>query len=206
MRWTRRRLAAIALCGMTTVAWAGNARALAQATQPPPPAQPRVESQITIVAEPFCSDTRVRMSSARIRWSMPRAALDQIGLATVAAARQSLEATVYKNGFEKGLLVALPIGPATAERPVVPQAQAQGRPPLPRAFQIRLVGIEQPRAAESAATDTGVVIENLEPGVNYTVRVAIEPTAGRMVSPGTRFQARICPADLETSTAPRRRR
>ncbi len=168
---------------------------------------PQVESRMTVSVETFCSETKLRTSNARIRWSVPPAALTASGIASLAAARQSLEATVYKNGFDKGLLVTLPIGTATAERPVVPQAQ--GRQPLPRAFQLRLIQVEQPRADAAAGTpgEMTAVVENLEPGVNYTWRIAIDAASGRIVSPSATSQARVCPADMvQTTAVPRRKK
>ena len=165
----------------------------------------RLESRMTLSIETFCSETRLRTSNARIRWSIPRAVLDAAGIAGVGAARQSLEATVYKNGFEKGLLVALPIGTATVDRPVVPLAQ--GRPQQPRAFQLRLIEFAQPRVeAAAAAPEMTAVVENLEPGVNYTWRIAIDTTTGRMVTPSATAQARVCPADMAQSPAVPRRK
>jgi hypothetical protein len=179
--------------------------ALADQAQQQPAA--RLESRVTLSIETFCSETKLRTSNARIRWNIPRAVLDAAGIAGVAAPRQSLEATVYKNGFDKGLLVALPIGTATVDRPVVPLAQ--GRPPLPRAFQLRLIEFAQPRveAAAAAPGEMTAVVENLEPGVNYTWRIAIDTTTGRMVTPSATAQARVCPADMAQSPAvPRRKK
>jgi hypothetical protein len=203
MPWMSRTIAGLGF-GVIAAAIPYLATATTEAAQPPQSAQPpRVDARFSLTAEPFCSEVKVRTSSARLHWSAPAAALAANGLTTLAAARQTLEATIYKNGFEQGLLVAVPIGPATADRPVLPQAQAAGRQ-QPRAFQIRVVGVEQPRATDAA--DAGVVVENLEPGVNYTWRIALETRAGRIVSPAARFQAKICPADLETSPRPRRPR
>jgi hypothetical protein len=176
--------------------------ALAEQAQQQPAA--RLESRLTLSLETFCSETKLRTSNARIRWSIPGAVLDA---AAVASGRQSLEATVYKNGFEKGLLVALPIGAATVERPVVPLAQ--GRPQLPRAFQLRLIEFAQPRvdAVAAAPGEMTAVVENLEPGVTYTWRIAIDAPSGRMVSSSVTGQARVCPADMAQSPAvPRRKK
>ena len=53
----------------------------------------------------------------------------------------------------------------------------------------------------------GAVVENLEPGVNYTWRIAINTPAGRIVSRPTTCQAHVCPADLVlTPNPPARRR
>ena len=176
--------------------------ALADQAQQQPAA--RLESRVILSIETFCSETKLRTSNARIRWSIPRAVLDAAGIAGVAAARQSLEATVYKNGFEKGLLVALPIGTATVDRPVVPLTQGRSQPP--RAFQLRLIEFAQPRVDAAAASEMTAVVENLEPGVNYTWRIAIDAPSGRMVSPTATAQARVCPADMVQSPAVPRRK
>jgi hypothetical protein len=179
---------------------------MALADQAQQPAAARLESRVTLSIETFCSDTKLRTSNARIHWSIPRAVLDAAGIADVAAARQSLEATVYKNGFEKGLLVALPIGTASVDRPVLPLTQ--GRPQQPRAFQLRLIEFAQPRvdAAAAASGEMTAVVENLEPGVNYTWRIAIDAAAGRLVSSTATAQARVCPADMVQSPAVPRRK
>jgi hypothetical protein len=40
------------------------------------------------------------------------------------------------------------------------------------------------------------VVEGLEPGVNYTWRIAIETESGRIVSESTTIRAVVCPADM----------
>jgi hypothetical protein len=196
MRWTLLRFALFVLTGLAVVMFGRDIRALAQAPQQ----TPRVEPRLTVTVEVFCSDTKLRTSNARIRWSLPRAALDASGLASLAAAKQSLEVTVYKNGFDKGLLASLSVSQATPDRPVVPQAQTR-QPPL-RAFQIALIGVEQPRTpfAPDAAGEMSAIVEDLEPGVNYTWRIAIDTAAGRIVSPSVTSQALTCPADLVPTT------
>ena len=197
MGWTSLRFTVFVLTGVAVVMFGGDPRGFAQAPAP----TPRVEPRLTVAVEVFCSDTKLRTSNARVRWSMPGAALAASGLTRLTAATQSLEATVYKNGFDKGLLVSLPISPATPDRPVMPRVRT-GQPPV-RAFQIALIGVEQPRAtlAPGAADEMGTVVEGLEPGVNYTWRLAIDTPSGQIVSPPTTSQAPVCPADLVPSTA-----
>src|SRR4051794_26511986 len=121
MPWMSRTIAGLGF-GVIAAAIPYLATATTEAAQPPQSAQPpRVDARFSLTAEPFCSEVKVRTSSARLHWSAPAAALAANGLTTLAAARQTLEATIYKNGFEQGLLVAVPIGPATADRPVLPQ-------------------------------------------------------------------------------------
>jgi hypothetical protein len=164
--------------------------------QPPAQQIPRVETGLTVACEVFCSTTKLRTSNARVRWNISKAALDAHRITTLASARQTLEATVYKNGFDKGLLVSFPIGAATPARAVAPQIAQPAQARL-RAFQIQLISIEPPAAQAGAAGDQmTAVIENLEPGVNYTWRVAIETAAGRIVSAPITCEAPVCPADI----------
>lgn len=179
--------------------------AYAQPSQTAPPAQENAE--LTLTAETFCSETRLRTSNARFRWNITRTALAAARVDNLAASKQSLETTVYKGGFEKGLSAALPIGAVTPDRPVAAVA-AQPRQAQVRAFQLRLIEVDLTRA--QAVTDTGsemsAVVENLEPGVSYTWRVAIDTAAGRLVSPSIKFNAPVCPADMaETPNVPRRK-
>jgi hypothetical protein len=171
----------------------------AQAAQP----AARVEPGLTLDVEGFCSETRLRTSNARITWRARASAI--AGMASLAAAPQRLETTVFKGGFEKGLYVALPIGDAAADRPIaaiapaVPGVAAAAQQTLTRrAFQIRLISVAAPRAAAAAAdtSEMDAVVENLEPGVNYTWRLAVDAPAGRMVSPTVSLRAPVCPADL----------
>jgi hypothetical protein len=168
-------------------------------------AQPaaRVEPGLTLDVEGFCSETRLRTSNARITWRAGSAAI--AGMANLAAAPQRLETTVFKGGFEKGLYVALPIGDAAADRPIaaiapaVPGVAGAAQQTLTRrAYQIRLIAVTAPRAAAAAAdaSEMDAVVENLEPGVNYTWRLAVDAPAGRMVSPTVSLRALVCPADL----------
>jgi hypothetical protein len=208
MRSAAIRLSLLALAGLAAVGWDGIRIALAQ------PAQPanRVEPGLAITCELFCSDTKLRVSNARLRWSLTRAALTANNISNLAGASQTLEVTVYKNGFDKGLMVALPLAGATPDRPVLavaaPQAPAQVNPQQVRAFQIRLIEIEPLRAATADAdAQMGAVVENLDPGVNYSWRIVINTPAGRIVSRPTTCQANVCPADLvPTPTPPARRR
>lgn len=168
-------------------------------------AQPagRVETGLTLDIEGFCSETRLRTSNARITWRARSAAI--AGMASLGAAPQRLETTVFKGGFEKGLYVVLPIGDAAADRPIaaiapaVPGVAGAAQQPLTRrAYQIRVIAVTAPRAAAAAAdsSEMDAVVENLEPGVTYTWRLAVDAPAGRMVSPTVSLRAPVCPADL----------
>jgi hypothetical protein len=166
---------------------------------------------VAVTIETYCSDTKLRTPNARISWSTPTAVMAARSSAAAAIAAESIETTVFKNGFEKGLWVSLPLSPrASAARPIVPQAQPQLRRPTLRAFQIRVVGVEETAresaAAAGAAEDTSAVVENLEPGVDYSWRIAFDTPQGKIVSPVVRTRAPICPADFVASPAVPRRK
>lgn len=201
MRWTMRYT--IAVFGALAVVGAGGfSRTSAQQATPQ-----STDESIAVTAESFCSETKLRTTNARIRWSMPRATAESRGVANLGSATQVIEATVYKNGFDKDLMVSLPVGQTALERPVAPQVRGTGRPP--RAFQISLIEVERPRAnvAGDAAPEMSAVVEGLEPGVTYTWRVAIAAASGRIVSPTVSVQAKVCPADIVRSpeVPPRRK-
>jgi len=167
------------------------------------PSTPRVEPGLTLDVEGFCSETRLRTSNARITWRARATALGA-GVASLDAATQRLETTVFKGGFDRGLFVALPIGDAAADRPIAaiaPGGAATGAAQQTltrRAYQIRLIQVNASRVS-ATATDSSqrdAVVENLEPGVNYTWRIAVDAPAGRMVSPSVSLRALVCPADL----------
>ena len=201
MRWTLRRHTVAVLGAVAVVAAIDSRETTAQQATPQ-----SVEDSIVITAESFCSQTKLRTTNARIRWSMPAATAQARGVASLSAATQVLEATVYKNGFDKDLMVSLPIGQTALERPVAAQVRGQAR--TPRAFQISLIEVERPRAeiAADAAPELGAVVEGLEPGVTYTWRVAITAASGRIVSPTVSVQANVCPADMVREPAPPPRR
>jgi hypothetical protein len=201
MLLSSQRLVAVALTILAAGYLGIDLRAARQPTNPPQTS--RVESGLTVTCEVFCSTTKIRTTNARIRWSLTKAALDASRVANLSTAKQSLEATIYKNGFEKGQMVSLPIAAVTPTRSIAPEIAQPAQARL-RAFQIRLIEIESPRtdAAATAESQMSVVVENLEPGVNYTWRVAIETPAGRMVSVSTTCQAPVCPFDAAAPAPP----
>jgi hypothetical protein len=179
-----------------------------------PPAEqpvPRLEPGLAIEAVGFCSETRPRTSNARLTWRAGATALGA-GVTSLAATTQRLETTVFKNGFERGLFVALPIGAAGADRGIAAVAQTPAAQQLAsrRAFQIRITVVNAARPAETAdgGSEMDAVVENLEPGVNYIWRLAIDGPAGRIASRPVTLRAPICPTDgaePPPSTPPRRR-
>jgi hypothetical protein len=173
---------------------------LAQVSQP----TQREEPKLVVNVEDFCSPTKLRTSNARIRWSMPSDVLAAAQVSSLSSARQSLEATVFHRGFEKGLFVSIPMTQATPDSPIA--ARAPGKTSKLRAFQFFLIQVEQPKAAAQNSTEMAAVVEGLEPGVDYTWRIAIETDSGRLVSVPATSEAVVCPADMVPTPPVNRRK
>jgi hypothetical protein len=160
--------------------------------------RPEGDSAIALTCEVFCSPTKLRTTNARICWSLP---------SSVSTVKQSVEVTVFKRGFEKGLYVTLPLAESAREKPVQPLAQPkQGKL---RAYQIQLIDVVKRVSPQTAGAGGGsdfcAVIEGLEPGTNYIWRLVIDGEAGKAMSASTRCQAHECPADMvPTEAAPNR--
>ena len=191
MRTAHRLAGSVVACltGFFTCGIVGNVQLPAENARAESP------SGLTLTCEVFCSQTKLRTGNARLRWRIDPAARARSGLATLAEAKQTLELTVFDQGFEKGLFVTMPVSQPVTGRAVA--ALAQGKPPTLRAYQVQLIAIERaPERAADATSEMSVVIENLEPGMNYSWRLTIEAPKGRLVSAVVTCKASICPADI----------
>lgn len=199
-------LAATLLSVLVACAHAG-AQPQAQPQRPPDAAPPQGPAEttatdrasgLTLTCEVYCSPTKLRTANARLRWELaPGSALSATGDENLAGAEQRLEATVFKNGFEKNLFVSLPVVQPNSDQLAAPRVSPQQRGL--RAFQIRLVDVARPQTTDRFADGTDEIIaeiENLEPGMRYTWRVAIESAAADFVSQTVSCQAPVCPADM----------
>lgn len=167
-------------------------------TEAPP--EQAAAAGLTLVCEVYCSETKLRTANARLRWKLvPGPALEAAKSADLSAAAQRLETTVFRDGFAKDLYVSLPVSRAGDESAVPSSGLArQGKSTL-RAYQIRIVDIQQPKSRElftAGTAETVAVVENLEPGLIYTWRLVLEPDAARLVSPEVACEAPVCPADM----------
>lgn len=173
-------------------------RADAQTT----PVQSRAQSVdvLAVTCETFCSQTRVGTSSVRLRWSLtPKA--ESAAVKSLSDAKASIEVTVFSEGLDKGAYVTLPVPSSQPVRPVA--AVGLEKQANLRAYQIRIVEVEPPRAVEAAQPpEASVLIEGLEPGVNYTWRVVLETAAGRLASAPVTCQAATCPTDQDDVKPP----
>jgi hypothetical protein len=161
---------------------------------------------LALICEVYCSETKLRTGNARLRWKLvPGPALDAAKARDLATAEQRLDTTVYKDGFAKDLFVSLPVSQAGYERAAPSAALArQGKGAL-RAYQIRIVDIERSKSPElfaAGTAETAAVIENLEPGMNYTWRLVIQTDAGGLASPTVTCRAPVCPADMVREEEP----
>jgi hypothetical protein len=152
---------------------------------------------LALVCEVYCSKTRT--ANARLRWKLvPGRALDAAEAGNLSTAVQRLETTVYKDGFAKDLYMSWPMSPAGADRAAPSGALSKQPQGALRAYQMRIVEIDWPKSSElfaAGTAETVAVVENLEPGVNYTWRMAVETDASKLVSPVVTCQAPVCPAD-----------
>jgi len=165
-------------------------------------ASPEQESAagVKLICEVYCSETNLRTATARLRWVlMPGPANDAMKAEGASAVEPRLEATVFRDGFAKNLYVRLPLA-QSGDEAAVPSAEMvkQGKQTL-RAYQLRVTDVERPgsaQALEAVSAETAAVVENLEPGMNYTWRLVVESAAGTTESPTVTCQAPVCPADM----------
>lgn len=144
-------------------------------------------SAATFECRTFCSDEKLRTPVAELIWRSSEARLSS----------QRIEVTVYKDGFAKGLYVAL--RSVKGERSAALQRNRQYQEPVPALSQ--LVVVETLSLREQPGM-VAVRIEGLEPGLNYFWRV-VTASDGRLVAGGTtRCQAPVCPADFQPNQKP----
>ena len=147
---------------------------------------------LTITCEVFCSETKLRTSNARIRWHATKPGPEA---ARLLAGTPTLQATVFAQGFEKNLYVTVPSGPGAPRQAAAVPRQAERQQPL-RAFQFRVLQVEQARTSAAGTPESGVVIEDLEPGMLYRWRLVIEAGGASIISPVVVCKASVCPADI----------
>ncbi len=64
---------------------------------------------LTLSAQVFCSETKLRTANVRLNWALAPGAREVAKVDTLASAKQTLDTTVYAQGFEKGLYATLPV-------------------------------------------------------------------------------------------------
>ena len=187
----------LGVAGMFAVSLMVCAAAAAQAQAPPKAPAGEEPTGVLLTCVVTCSETKLQTSNAWIRWTRTSSAANAAKLEDTPLERYQLETTVFKDGFDKGLFVALPVvkGGAPIARPNI----LADRDRL-RAYHLQVVAVERSGPAESrkaGVPETSVMVEGLEPGMNYTWRLSIQADGGEVVSRDVTCQAPVCPADMQ---------
>jgi hypothetical protein len=143
-----------------------------------------------------CAETPSREPVAVLRWSANKDARMK------ALSEQRLEATIYKDGFERGAFVA--VQPSAKMEPKRFSPIGTGGRELPLAL-TRLHTAIPPRDEsklrfESTEQQPAVLVFGLEPGLNYFWRIAVSASTGNVASETVRCQAPVCPFDSDRET------
>ena len=208
MAFTRRR----GTIGALLLAAAGAALLVILADPATPPLVLPVLAQQPAAAscEAYCSGDRPGVSVIELRWPVSTAPM---GAAAVraAAANQSLEVTVYDDGFERGLFARVgAVQPKAGFRAAVAPGAAEQRIPGIARLVVAEVATTQDRGPagrfrlmaagpQGSAPDSMFTrIEGVEPGLNYSWRVP-SPSGPPLV---LTCQAATCPVDRRTAPQP----
>ncbi len=130
--------------------------------------------------EVTCSHDKARTPVARLHWSGARAVL----------AAGELEATVFKDGFERGIYAAAP--PLEERAAFALFDQRKERTYRAPGLELRITKISTEREARTGREGTVVEVEGLEPGLNYFWRIRV---AEGEYSAVARTLAPVCPVD-----------
>lgn len=131
--------------------------------------------------EVFCSQFKLRTGNARISWETPKAL----------EAHKRLDFTVHKNGFKTGAFASFPT--LREKQEMTPATMAQPEMRGVRAFQL---GLTEVKLAKQRGARASVVVEGLEPGLNYRWRVLTRTNDGWVPSETLVCAAPVCPADM----------
>jgi hypothetical protein len=138
-------------------------------------------------ADVLCSRTRARTGLAVLSWT---------GESALGAQPMRLDVAVEKSGFERGEFVSAdPAVPGAPFRPATARVLAAAKA---RAFDIRIAAAEDARFTTATRPPSrSIVVEGLEPGVTYSLRLAVRTERGWSPAPTIRVQGPTCPADME---------
>lgn len=189
---SRRGAAACSALLLAAAAWGGERHQAQVALD----VAPGAAATLAAVADVWCSDVRLGTALARLAWAPQHSGAAAQVAAPLPAIR--VEVTPYALGLERGAFAALaPGGEAmlsmqatdATRTAATPRKLLADAPPLP------------------AAEARFVLLTDLQPGVNYTWRLAAR--GGKAWTPSRQtmtFQAPICPVDAEKGHEPAARR
>ncbi|MGB5987882.1 MAG: hypothetical protein WBG37_21435 [Desulfobacterales bacterium] len=161
----------------------------------------KAPADLNLVCETFCSETKLRTASVRLIWST--ASIPKAAKTSLSKNSQRLETTVFKGGFEKQLYIELPLSAPGRDIKAVRDRALQDE--QRRAYQLQILEVGPISKLETTeafglrknSDETAAIIDNLEPGLNYTWRIVIEDSEGDIVSHSVTCQAPVCPADMK---------
>jgi hypothetical protein len=167
-----------------------------------------MEPSMKLTCEVSCSETKLRTAVARLTWTGPGTLQGQtlVPGADAAVQGERIDASVYADGFASDHYASFPTVATDAE--MAPQGLAAAQAETLPAYNLSIVDVDRDSSADAelmgltAATDAGemkvstVVVEGLEPGLNYTWRLVVETADGFEVSDTVICQAPVCTADM----------
>ena len=143
-------------------------------------AEPRVSD---LSVEVGCAEDDPRTGFADIGWSARPDLLE----------RQRLDVTIYKDGFERGYFVVLPLGRTDDGFLHARPGQEMQEQPYGRALRLRVTDVGRPERQAAVS----VRVEGLDAGLEYFWRVLTRTETGWVPSPIVRRSAPTCVADYQ---------
>jgi hypothetical protein len=132
-----------------------------------------------------CSETKLRTGYAVVSWGGPLTVDSPL----------RIDVAADKRGFERGEFVTA--APAASGASFTPASARLLGKPVSRPLDITIATAEDARIAKATLQQNrAVVIERLEPGVNYFIRVAARSGDHWVPGPTLQVEAPTCTADM----------
>ena len=140
-------------------------------------------SALVVEAETRCSQYRLRSPEAVVRWHVDSSAVPKSNLVTeLEAARDfRVDFSIYPDGLDSGNFESI----------IVPKNSVAD----PTAH------LDLPKGATHPSAGREMLLEDLQPGVTYRVRVLALTSQGWLASDRYMFRAPICPVDMDDEAA-----
>jgi hypothetical protein len=157
-----------------------------------------------------CHEEKLRTGVATISWVAPQGRAGAAALSAGGAEAPKIDVTVFADGFTQGRYVTFDrFGEDTRPTPATPPTGLGGDRRDLRAFDLRVDSTSTGSSATStmpsgfaAPNDSETVsveIENIEPGVLYSVRLRPPASDEELI---VVCEAPVCPADIRSEGAP----
>jgi hypothetical protein len=157
-------------------------------------------TSLSLRCEMICNPAKLRTGVAIISWQDSR-------LKATSLSQAHIDVTVFKDGFDKNVFVSF-LGAKPGQKTTMSEETSKGMPSGLRlraldliflsAIQPELKGdqVVQRAASQLENGETGALVENVEPGVNYFWRLRFSAEGKSRVSETTQCEAPVCPADM----------